>query len=1032
MKILAIRGQNIASIEGEFELDFQREPLASAGLFAIVGPTGAGKSTLLDVLCLALYGKTPRLEKARENNVAISEAGGKALSPHDSRFLLRRGSAGGYAEVDFMALSGDPYRARWAVRRARDRADGALQDAEVRLYNLRSGKEEGGKKGELWGRIVQLVGLSFEQFTRSVLLAQGDFATFLKAAQADKAEILEKLTGTEIFGRISTELYRKSKEAGERYRQYEGQAAGMNLMSAEAWAGLKTEYEALLADLTLQMQQGERLRRDVLWLQRYDELTRGENEAVQVLEQAKVRLADFLEAHPDLPQMECAWQIHDAYADYRRDERDWHRVGRQSDETTAALKLQAASLADLQRTHDQARVALEAWLKRYEAEVVPDLDKAKQLRAMAQERKDYRRQLQEQYDAIRKRWIENTAVLERKAAERAEAEKICAEEQAYAESHATDAVLAAQAGQLNDLCENVIDDMAQQRQNETLAGQNREQLEKEAALLAEKELLAGRLAEALPEQVFALRQRLADGQPCPVCGAVHHPWGDRLDVLSEDESRLKQAREALKVEVEQLTRQMENRKAEVLRLEAMTENYRSRVAVAHRKLDGLLGAVLPDWAARLQAGDLRQTMESRIAAWRRHEDRVQKAEKQLVEMRLALGGLSDIVEKEKADLLQKQTDMEALDKRLDALYEAYRRLWGEEKLEQVENRYKAQRQQLEKALAEADSAMKEGERRKAGQEAMLKQLAADRERLKAALDGHRQRIRDWLSEHPQIGGEERLQQLLASAESGLEVLRQQREQWRQQQAQAQSVWEDRRLQRQQHLQQAEHPSEDADRAEMSARETELRQLVEKMQGRKAELELMFRQEESRRGELEKLTAEMEKARLVYEDWAKLNELFGSADGGKFKQVAQAYTLDILLGYANRHLEQLSKRYTIQRVGDTLALQVADGDMLGEIRSVHSLSGGESFLVSLALALGLASLSSNTMRVDSLFIDEGFGSLDADTLQTAMAALEHLQTQGRKIGVITHVAEMTERIPCRIMVEPTGGGGSRVRLPQSVL
>ncbi|MDE6106931.1 MAG: AAA family ATPase, partial [Bacteroidales bacterium] len=248
MKILAIRGRNIASIEGDFELDFRREPLASAGLFAITGPTGAGKSTLLDVLCLALYGKTPRLEKARENNVAITEVG-KNLSPHDARFLLRRGCAEGYAEVDFQALSGEPYRVRWVVRRARDRADGALQEAEVRLYNLKTGREEGGKRTELWNRIAQLVGLSFAQFTRSVLLAQGDFAAFLKATQSEKAEILEKLTGTEVFGRISSALFQKNKEAAERYRQYELQTEGLNLMSAEDRERLQTEYDGLLPDL---------------------------------------------------------------------------------------------------------------------------------------------------------------------------------------------------------------------------------------------------------------------------------------------------------------------------------------------------------------------------------------------------------------------------------------------------------------------------------------------------------------------------------------------------------------------------------------------------------------------------------------------------------------------------------------------------------------------------------------------------------------------------------------------------------------
>ena len=118
---------------------------------------------------------------------------------------------------------------------------------------------------------------------------------------------------------------------------------------------------------------------------------------------------------------------------------------------------------------------------------------------------------------------------------------------------------------------------------------------------------------------------------------------------------------------------------------------------------------------------------------------------------------------------------------------------------------------------------------------------------------------------------------------------------------------------------------------------------------------------------------------------------------------------------------------MQRITDTLALQIVDLDMMGEVRSVHSLSGGESFLVSLALALGLSSLSSNRMNVESLFIDEGFGSLDMDTLRIAMDALERLQMQGRKIGVISHVAEMTERIPAQVQVVKTGSGRSKVQV-----
>jgi exonuclease SbcC len=162
-------------------------------------------------------------------------------------------------------------------------------------------------------------------------------------------------------------------------------------------------------------------------------------------------------------------------------------------------------------------------------------------------------------------------------------------------------------------------------------------------------------------------------------------------------------------------------------------------------------------------------------------------------------------------------------------------------------------------------------------------------------------------------------------------------------------------------------------------------------------------------------------------WSKLNELIGSADGKKFKLIAQAYTLDVLLGFANKHLVQLSKRYVLQRIPDTLGLLVIDQDMGDEQRGVYSLSGGESFLISLALALGLASLSANRVKVESLFIDEGFGSLDPETLNIAMDALESLHHQGRKVGVISHVQEMTERIPVQIQVSKQNNGKSKVRI-----
>ncbi|WP_288987075.1 SbcC/MukB-like Walker B domain-containing protein, partial [uncultured Cobetia sp.] len=186
-------------------------------------------------------------------------------------------------------------------------------------------------------------------------------------------------------------------------------------------------------------------------------------------------------------------------------------------------------------------------------------------------------------------------------------------------------------------------------------------------------------------------------------------------------------------------------------------------------------------------------------------------------------------------------------------------------------------------------------------------------------------------------------------------------------------------------------------------------------------------DDQRRSGSAELGEQLARARAVHERWGALSELIGSASGAKFRTIAQAFNLERLIEHANLHLANLVRRYRLARGASPLGLVVVDTEMGDELRSVHSLSGGETFLVSLALALGLAGMASGELRIESLFIDEGFGSLDPDSLALAMEALDGLQASGRRVGVISHVAEMHERIPVRIAVRPSGNGQSRLEI-----
>ncbi|GEN05523.1 exonuclease SbcC [Myxococcus fulvus] len=293
MKVLGIRGSNLTSFAGNFELELDRPPLDRLGLFAITGATGAGKSTLLDALCLALFDRTPRLGGRGGVPVGRADEEEEArLSAYDVRGMLRRGAAEGFAEVDFQGKDGKRYRARWNVWRARGRAEGRFRPQEMSLTEVASGQQFGRTKGEVLVAIQERLGLSFDQFRRSALLAQGEFAAFLKADASERAELLERMTGTEVYSRLSIRAHEKNKAEQEALAKREQGLAAIVLMEAQergaAEARLVEEARAR-AEVETKLVQAEGA---AAWHAERSALVRAFREA----EEKEVRAAQALEA----------------------------------------------------------------------------------------------------------------------------------------------------------------------------------------------------------------------------------------------------------------------------------------------------------------------------------------------------------------------------------------------------------------------------------------------------------------------------------------------------------------------------------------------------------------------------------------------------------------------------------------------------------------------------------------------------------------------------------------------------------------
>ncbi|AKU93132.1 AAA family ATPase [Vulgatibacter incomptus] len=381
MKILAVRGENLASLHGPFELDFEAEPLERAGLFAITGPTGAGKSTLLDAICLALYGTTPRIESVAGRGYDVGREGEESrLGSTDPATILRKGTASGGAEVVFRGRDGIRYRACWKLQRARGRIDGKIQKPTVQLWNDETSTAIGRTATEVYRAIEAAIGLSYEQFCRSVLLAQGEFARFLQAGEKDRAELLERVTGTEIYRHLSIAAHERHAEAKRALAELQRELDGERILSNEERLALEAsrgEAEKALVEARASLQEAVDAHAWHEALERFESGEREADAAIALAEAAWTESAPMREAlvaaEQALPLRPLFEAADDAVRDEVRAAEGVEAAVRAHAEAVVASEGAARGLAGARDRQEQVAASQEA--------ARPELEEARRLDA---------------------------------------------------------------------------------------------------------------------------------------------------------------------------------------------------------------------------------------------------------------------------------------------------------------------------------------------------------------------------------------------------------------------------------------------------------------------------------------------------------------------------------------------------------------------------------------------------------------------------------------------------------------------------
>ncbi len=1210
MQILKLSFENINSLKGAWTIDFQAPDFRS-GIFAIVGPTGSGKTTILDAICLALYGHTPRIGSITQN----------------ANEVMNRDCDSCRSSLEFQTLSGR-YRATWSQKKQKNfDKTGKYGQVVSTMEKFEDGCwipiTDGSKVTSKKQEVQKIIGLSFDQFKRSVMLSQGDFAAFLKSKPNEKAQTLEQITGTQIYSLLSTKVYDLAEEQKKLFEDKQREVELSPVLDDAVVLTKQEQLKGITEEAKVLETQISKIEKESRWISETAELRNQFLRVKAELERLKEKRNEFFRKENVVRLAEHAQNIlpifntlidkqslrEDSIKEKSAAENELVNATKSLKEKDFNFKAAEEALNN-ENLQKPKKLALFSQIESLDAEISPLIKSSR----LAQEEKiklenetadckdhlnkakeDIRKleEDREKRDLERKEDIKGAFLYQRKdelrdckitaetlsaaladaegkadkasetvKSQEKEAEALRIRKEKIASVIEADKVLLKEAEKrLSEILDGkTLDELTQEQlsfseqiplleavksalkavcdQKEEIVRQEdvmqrdsaeldnwsskKEGYEKEIQSLTSRQEELEALVQI--DELTKVRAELKEGEPCPVCGSLEHPFAanlppevatakERLAVVKEESTDLqKNQKEA--------DRKIDVLKDRILVSEKRLKELRKNLDLAEEELTlkcgraGLTREGVTEEAAAVlitKKESLLIDIKKRIAKARDAESKAAAAKEKIAgtteelhRAEMVFSNAQTKFESAKSLLAQAQTGREKARTELEQFWRKTAKEYGsvitdgelfahnpelfkrwiakaakyEELLEscrEIENSLAIKKGTLP-GLVESVERLEKGSREKSDQAAELqtelktKQLQRDKlfgtklveierkayERLLSQLAEAKDQAYENLSKarSVQAAAEQRLktaEQRSAEAEKNLlsaktewtDALKKEKfeseEDWRRARLDSEAInalhkeitdykaqsrsAADRFSEADKKL--AEKESQKLTDKSLEVLEAEKREASaekEKLLEQKGELQKELKTDEEARIKRAGIEDELKKLKHQVAVWDRLNTLVGSSSGDKYRRYVQSLVLLTLLKNANVELTKLHSRYRLAKGGGDMEIKVIDSDLADQERPTDNLSGGETFIVSLALALGLAQMASNNVRIDSLFLDEGFGTLDDDSLEKALNALSSLNAQGKTVGLISHVDQIKERIPSKIVVKRSAQPG----------